>query len=127
MAKPARKGRKALTEAEKAERAAAKEKANAERKAMLANMSDAEKAAFRAKEKRTNFIKVANARIPKAVKALTVLGNLANKSTYSFTADDVKIMADKIDAAYNAVFGRFKIALEGGATTETTEAPLFTE
>ena len=41
------------------------------------------------KEKRQNFVKYCNIRLGNAVKAIELLGNLANKRAYEYSKEDV--------------------------------------
>jgi len=53
-------------------------------------------------EKRDRFVRLAEARTSKALHAVRTIGNLANKSNYSFTERDVrkirKALTDEVDA-----------------------------
>jgi hypothetical protein len=41
-------------------------------------------------EKRSNFIRIAEARTSRALQAIRTIGNLANRSNYEFSEDDVR-------------------------------------
>lgn len=66
------------------------------------------------------FIRLAKARVPKALKAVRNIGNLANKSGYEFDAHHVKKIIDALNAEQLALGERFKAALAGkpAATAE---------
>lgn len=46
---------------------------------------------------RQKFVRLANARVNKAIKAIRIIGNLSNRSNYSYTETDV----DRIFRALN--------------------------
>ena len=52
------------------------------------------------KSNTAHFVELANKRVPKALKALDLVGNLANKSNYSYTEEQVnqikKVLKDKV-------------------------------
>ena len=54
------------------------------------------------KEDRTKFVKLASARVSKALKDIQLIGNLANRSNYDYTDDDVtkifKALGDELAA-----------------------------
>ena len=39
---------------------------------------------------RDKFVRLANSRVNKAIRAIRVVGNLSNRSNYSYTEDDVE-------------------------------------
>lgn len=88
-----------LTEKEKAANAAKRKQEAAERK----NWSPEKKAQF----KRQNFIRLANARVPKAVKAINQIGNLAG-SQYSHTEKDISLLEKTLNDAVTGVVQRFR-------------------
>lgn len=88
-------------------------------------LTEAEKkiaAEKRAQEKRERFIKLAFARLIKAEKAIGSLLNLANRNSYSFTADDNQVIQDRLDAAVEAVDNAFKASLAGKPAKEIESA-----
>ena len=56
----------------------------------------------RESKSRTKFIELAENRVSRAIKDIRLIGNLANRSNYSYTADDsrkiIKALRDEIDA-----------------------------
>lgn len=52
------------------------------------------------KEKRANFVRIAENRVSRAIKSIRVIGNLSNRSNYSYTDADVKAI---ISALQNEV------------------------
>lgn len=81
----------------------------------------AEEKAQKLAEKRTRFVKLANIRANKAIKAVGLLANLANRNQYDFTAEDVKAMLDPLDKMYNRVSSAFENALKGGPAAKSEE------
>ncbi len=53
------------------------------------------------KSNTAHFVELANKRVPKALKALDLVGNLANKSNYTYTEEQVnqikKVLRDKVN------------------------------
>lgn len=68
------------------------------------------------RDKRQKFVKLAEARVTRAMKDIRLIGNLSNRSAYSFSDDDVrrifKALHRELDSA-KAKFGG-----EGGAKEE---------
>ncbi len=54
------------------------------------------------------FKRLGKARIGKALKAIELLGNLANRSTYEYTEKQVEQMKDALIKQIAASFGRFE-------------------
>lgn len=56
----------------------------------------------RESKNRTKFIELAENRVSRAIKDIRLIGNLANRSNYSYSADDsrkiIKALKDEIDA-----------------------------
>ena len=48
---------------------------------------------------RDTFIRLANLRVPKAIKALSLVGNLANRSNYDYKDTDVEKILKTLDQA----------------------------
>lgn len=63
--------------------------------------------------KADKFVRLAEQRVPKAIKAIGNVGNLANKSGYEFTATQVDKIAGAIADAAQATHERFIAALNG--------------
>tara|TARA_R110002126_G_scaffold213048_2_gene359537 strand:+ start:372 stop:593 length:222 start_codon:yes stop_codon:yes gene_type:complete len=42
------------------------------------------------KDKRESFVRLAEGRVNRAVKDIRLIGNLSNRSAYSYTEDDIK-------------------------------------
>ena len=57
---------------------------------------------------RSAFVRLAEARTNKILKGLDLLGNLSNKSNYSYTEEDVKKIFKAIDQKASGVSAKFK-------------------
>jgi hypothetical protein len=60
---------------------------------------------------RSNFIRLAEARTQKLLKDLELLGNLSNRSNYSYTEDDVKVIFKAIAKKMQDTELRFRVSL----------------
>ena len=58
--------------------------------------------------KRTNFIRLAEARVTKALKSIKVIGNLSNKTNYEYTDQDINKIINALQAEINLLKSRFK-------------------
>jgi hypothetical protein len=69
---------------------------------------------------RSKFVRLAEARVAKALKAIQLIGNLSNRSNYDFTDEDVtkifKVLNDEISVCRN----RFEIARKKSVKTRFT-------
>ena len=72
-------------------------------------------------EKRQNFVKYCNIRLGNAVKAIELLGNLANKRAYDYSKDDVT----KINKHLNDAIREMKVQFE--AKTKSRSGNFITE
>ena len=54
-----------------------------------------------------HFIELANKRVPKALKALELVGNLANKSNYTYTTRQSDQIKKALREKMNEVFKKF--------------------
>lgn len=59
-------------------------------------------------QKRENFVRLAEARVSKAMQAIRVVGNLANRSNYEYSDDDVRRIVEALKGEIDALQGRFK-------------------
>lgn len=66
---------------------------------------------------RDNFVRLAEARTKRLLKDLDLLGNLSNRSNYSYSEEDVRKIFKAISKRISEVETRFKIAL----STKTDE------
>jgi transposase-like protein len=58
--------------------------------------------------KRANFIRLAEARVTKALKAIKVVGNLSNKANYEYTDQDIQKIINALQAEISTLKSRFK-------------------
>lgn len=58
--------------------------------------------------KQDNFIRLAEARVTRAIEAIRVLGNLANRSNYEYDEEDVKKIVNTLQAELTALKAQFK-------------------
>lgn len=61
---------------------------------------------------RSNFVRLAEARTNKLLKDLDLLGNLSNRSNYSYTDDDVRTIFRAITKRVTDTESRFKINMQ---------------
>ena len=71
--------------------------------------------------KRAKFTRLATARVNKAVKTVSLIGNLAGPG-YEFTSTDLDTIRNALDAARAAVIQRFEAALQ--SPSQVTSAPV---
>lgn len=57
---------------------------------------------------RSAFVRLAEARTNKILKSLDLLGNLSNKSNYSYSDEDIKKIFKAIDQKASLVSSKFK-------------------
>jgi len=58
--------------------------------------------------KRDNFIRLAEARVTRAIDAMRVIGNLSNRSNYEYNDEDVKTIINTLQTELNALKAQFK-------------------
>ena len=61
------------------------------------------------KEKRQNFVKYCNIRLGNAVKAIELLGNLANKRAYEYSKEDVTKIKKHLNDAMKDMTTAFNV------------------
>ena len=54
------------------------------------------------------FVNLANKRVPKALKSLDLVGNLANTSNYSYTDEQISKISKALKDKFNDVCNKFK-------------------
>lgn len=59
---------------------------------------------------RSAFVRLAEARTNKIIKGLELLGNLSNKSNYSYSDEDIKKIFKAIDQKSSSVSVKFKVS-----------------
>jgi hypothetical protein len=57
---------------------------------------------------RDKFVRLANARVNRAIKAIQLVGNLSNRSNYDYTSDDVEKIFRALTAEIRACRQRFQ-------------------
>jgi hypothetical protein len=63
---------------------------------------------------RENFVRLAEARTRKLLKDLDLLGNLSNKSNYSYSEEDVRLIFRAITKKVQETETRFKMSMQSG-------------
>lgn len=58
-------------------------------------------------EKRAKFVGLANKRVNRAIKDLRLIGNLSNRSAYTYTDDDVRKIVRALQRELDSVKARF--------------------
>jgi hypothetical protein len=59
---------------------------------------------------RSNFVRLAEARVRKAIKSIQLIGNLSNRSNYDFTDEDVAKIFKALNDEISACRRRFEFA-----------------
>jgi hypothetical protein len=59
------------------------------------------------KDKRERFVSLAEKRVPKAISALRLVGNLANTHNYSYTDEEASKILAALDKELKLLRGRF--------------------
>jgi len=67
----------------------------------------AEKKTLSDKEKRDNFVKYSNIRLKNAIKAIELLGNLANTRAYKYDQGDLNIIKRELKTATDKMVSAF--------------------
>lgn len=60
------------------------------------------------KDKKNKFIELAKHRVNKTIKSIQLIGNLSNKSHYSYTSEQVSQMMSALDKEIRLVKEKFK-------------------
>ena len=58
--------------------------------------------------KRDNFVRLAEARVTRAIDAMRVIGNLSNRSNYEYNEEDVKTIINTLQNELTALKAQFK-------------------
>jgi hypothetical protein len=66
-------------------------------------------------DKRERFVRLAEARTEKAIKAIRVIGNLSNRSNYSYSDEDVREISTALQSEITSLRSRFKLQDSQGA------------
>lgn len=64
--------------------------------------------------KREKFVELAEARVNRAIKDIRLIGNLSNRSAYSFTEEDIRQIFRVIQKELETAKGRFSSEGAGG-------------
>ena len=59
------------------------------------------------REKRNRFVRLAENRVSRAINSIRLIGNLSNKSNYSYTDADVRAIISAIQSEINNLKGQF--------------------
>jgi hypothetical protein len=59
------------------------------------------------KNKRDKFVELANKRVNRTVKDMRLIGNLSNKSAYSYTEEDVRKIVRALQREVESIKARF--------------------
>ena len=59
--------------------------------------------------KQENFVRLAEARVTRAIQAIRVIGNLSNRSNYEYEEEDVKKIITTLQGELTALRAQFKI------------------
>lgn len=59
------------------------------------------------RDKREKFVQLAESRVNRAIKDIRLIGNLSNRSAYSYTEDDIRKIFRAISKELDAAKGRF--------------------
>lgn len=69
---------------------------------------------------RAKFVRLANRRVSKALKAIQLIGNLSNKSNYDYTEEDVQKILKALQEELAACRKRFELGLKRQSGTQFT-------
>ena len=58
--------------------------------------------------KRSNFVRLAEARVTKALKSIKVVGNLSNKANYEYTDQEINEIINALQVEINELKSQFK-------------------
>ena len=65
--------------------------------------------------RRANLVRLAEARVYKAIKSIQVVSNLSNRANYDYTDEDVRLITAALQKELNNLKSRFKH--DGSGTT----------
>jgi len=60
------------------------------------------------KQKREKFVRLAEARVSKAMQSIRLIGNLNNRSAYEYSEDDVRKIVKALNSEVEAMAARFR-------------------
>ena len=67
------------------------------------------------RDKRAKFLELANARVPRAIKDIRLIGNLSNRGAYEYTEEDIRRITKALQKEIEALRARFG---SGGASAD---------
>lgn len=59
--------------------------------------------------KRENFVRLAESRVSKAIKAIQVIGNLSNRSNYDYSEEDAKAIVNALQKELSDLQAKFRL------------------
>jgi len=59
------------------------------------------------KDKRSNFVRIAENRVSRAISSIRLIGNLSNTSNYSYTSADVRTIISALQEEINVLKAQF--------------------
>jgi hypothetical protein len=65
------------------------------------------------RDKRQKFVELAEARVTRAIRDIRLIGNLSNRSAYSYTDEDVRKIFRTLQKGFEAARGKFGGETEG--------------
>lgn len=68
-------------------------------------------------QKRENFVRLAEARVNRALREIRLIGNLSNRGAYEFSEGDVRRVFGALQKGLDAAKGRFGDAENGSASS----------
>jgi hypothetical protein len=68
-------------------------------------------------DRRQKFVELAEKRVNKAIKDISLIGNLSNRSNYSYTDQDVKKIVSALRKSVDEMKARFDRKVTGGEGT----------
>lgn len=69
-------------------------------------------------EDRQKFVRLANRRVSSALKLIQLIGNLANRSNYDYTEEDVAKIFKALNSELSACRKRFDMASQGNENAQ---------
>lgn len=70
---------------------------------------------------REKFVRLANARVNRAIKDIQLVGNLSNRSNYQYTERDVELIFKTLNDELKACRSKFSAGAAGGAPSFSLE------
>lgn len=70
------------------------------------------------RDKRSRFVKLAQARVTKATQTLRLIGNLSNPNNYAYSGEDVQKILLALDAEMKLLRAKFHTAMSKKAKDE---------